>query len=305
MPDYTSSEVQQLLNAYRTVIPTLNPIILDYLDLGTLRQRKWSCLTTNFHAATLDKIRLFDEAVRQEDIAKISVQQLGQHLRKLSYDFGVGYSLGICPWTDYLLHKTFRADLNKVVIILGHDWYPIVPTNLNVWDSVYPPLRKCPVTGNYDLAIPASIKNGEFILFFMNLYPDFREPFAEKTGPLGSIDFYKPFVAGFESVCDTIAENYKIEALLIWGKDVWESLKFKTDKAWHKRGFTDVIRYQHKNFDDGIPINLGKNIYKSFLLPHPAYFQANYNRTFREIYGKEIPRGINTFILKAIKSQPA
>lgn len=293
--NYNSFEAQHILDAYKSLFPSFNIDILNYLDLELQRQRKWSCLTTNFHVAILDQVKQFDEIVRNTDINKLSDIDIGIYFKNLSEEYNLGYSLGICPWTDYLLNKSFRSELNKIVIIIGHDWYPIVPSNLRVWDSINPPLKKYPVTGTYNLAIPQSIKSGEFIIFFMNLYPDFREPFASKTGALGNMDFYKPFVEGFVSICDTISQHYHIDAILIWGSDVWNALKSKTSSEWQSKGFIDVIKHQHRNLCDGIPVKLGRNEIKSFPFPHPAYLHVNYQRTFKEIYGDTIIQGINDF----------
>lgn len=301
MPDYTIPEAQHILGAYRTVFSDHSLSVSVYLDIGPQRQREWSCLTTNFYDVTLDAIEQFDRAVRNANINEMPKNDLGQYFRQLSIEHNIGYSLGISPWTDYLLHKSFTPELKKIVIILGHDWYPLIPENLQIWDSINPPLRQCPITGSYDEAIPNLFKNGEFILFFMNLFPDFREPFASKTGSLGNADFYKPFVEGFEAVCDAIAENYEIAALIVWGSDVWTALKSKIASDWQQRGFIETIKYQHQCHNNGIPITLGEGTYKAFPLPHPAYFQANCTRTFKGIYGTAFIQGIDSFITKCIK----
>ncbi len=303
MPDYTIADAQRILDAYRALLPDYSRIISDYLDICRQRRREWACLTTNFHDVTLDVIKEFDRVVRGTDINAVPRDELGQYFRQLSIEHNVGYSMGISPWTDYLLNTSYKPDLKKVVIILGHDWYPIVPRNLKIWDSVYPPLRKCTITGDYDLAIPASIKNGKFILFFMNIYPDFRAPFTEKTGSLGNANFYQPFVEGFEAICTSIATNYEIVALVVWGGDAWNALRLKIDVEWQKRGFIETIAFQHMHFGSAIPITLGGRIYKTFPLPHPSYLKTNYPKAFREIYGKsidEIIRGIDEFIGKNI-----
>lgn len=115
---YHRAEVEQILTAYRTLFPEATALA-TYWDFG--RKRPWSCLTTDFHRATPESVAAFDESVRKLAIAQTDPLSRGEALRDLSLAHGVGYSLGISPWTDDLLLGTFTAAqaYRQVMAMLG------------------------------------------------------------------------------------------------------------------------------------------------------------------------------------------
>lgn len=99
-------------------------------------------------------------------------------------NYKVGFSIGISTWTDFLLKETFDTDKKDILIILGHDWYPIM-TDLKSkrkddLDEKHPLKRnaKC-LEKNYGKAIPEKLRKNAICLF-LNLYPDFRPPASNR-----------------------------------------------------------------------------------------------------------------------------
>jgi len=56
----------------------------------------------------------------------------------------VGYSLGISPITDDLLLRTFSEQTTRIIIVLAHNWYPILTTGPDGRNPFLPipPLRR-------------------------------------------------------------------------------------------------------------------------------------------------------------------
>lgn len=293
MENYTDEEATKIFDAYKALFPKLDNMLLEYWDLKDNKERDWSCLTTDFHKVGLDKIKEFHKVV--QDILngageKIDRERLGIRLRDVSREYGVGYSLGISPWTDYILSETIERSNERVVIILGHDWYPIVPEKGKLEDAIRPPLSKFPIWGKYMNAIPQSITNGNYILLFLNLYPDFRPPFGRKTGRIQGADYHK-FTDGFEAVCSMITKKskYEISGIISWGAHTWEALKSRTGERLSK--LTEAIRYQHSS-KKGSPfdLNLGGQEFAYFPFPHPSDMR-NF-KCFKDIYKNPVPKSL-------------
>lgn len=269
---YTVTEAEAILSAYRALFPRVNGALAEYWDRGGLRE--WSCLTTDFHALTPRAIARFDEAVRAIAREPGACEEAGERLRMLARVHGVGFSLGISPWTDDLLLRTFNARTRKVLIILGHDWYPIATTDLSY--RATPPLERASIFDEpaYGEAVPKILwADGETAVLFLNLYPDFRAPGANVMGSLGD---YAPWLCGFEALCATLAETFEIKAIVSWGSNVWEALNRTLDREWRHLGvMAAVTRQAERGCAHELPLGKGKVAY--FAFAHPS-FAPNFRR---------------------------
>ncbi len=289
---YTVSQVSHILDAYKSLFPSTEGELENYWDYG--RTRTWSCLTTNFHKIGIETIQSFDAAVRQIDVAGLSHQRLGERFKDLSRQYKVGYSLGISPWTDDLLLQTFSEKTKFVVIILGHDWYPIVTNSKGKPRPPDSPLQRCAISDSpvYKDAIPNSLYAVEnCAILFMNLYPDFRPPDSPKTGPLGD---YGEWAKGLEAVCKSISQQYCVVSVISWGGHVWEALRSKLDTEWQQLGIMAAVDRQYKH-EQGAPTDLhlgGTNI-PYYAFAHPS-FATNFKK---ESHWKAYETAMNKLVL--------
>ena len=179
----------------------------------------------------------------------------------------MGYSLGISPWTDDLLLQTFSEKTKFVIIVLGHDWYPIVGNEI----SPTPPLQREGISDKrYSDAIPISLRTVEdCAILFMNLYPDFRQPGAPKTGPLEN---YKQWVKGLEAVCKSISQQYCLVRIISWGGPVWEALRKKLGAEWQQLGVRNAVDRQYRHGQvEPIDLHLGGMKISYHAFAHPSF----------------------------------
>ena len=94
----------------------------------------------------------------------------------------VGTSIGISPWTDYWLRHTFDRNKTKnLIVLLAHDWYPIVDKN-GIW-SINSPLFVDVPYGRYAKAFEPATRSRKYTaLLFLNLVPDLRVLVRVKLG---------------------------------------------------------------------------------------------------------------------------
>ena len=181
-PPYDRNQVDQILDAYRTLFPSTGGELSRYWDGNRLRE--WSYVTTDLHSATYDKLADLHARTLNIDADKtLGIHEKGEALRKASRESGVGFSLGICPWTDNLLYETYAPEKDRLIILLGHDWYPIVPIDRPNSDLPLgvEGLHRVP---EYKTAAPQLVfTNQSPVVLFLNLYPDYRPPGARTTGP--------------------------------------------------------------------------------------------------------------------------
>lgn len=268
---YAAHEVEAVLSAYRALFPSLDGALGRYLDVA--RERDWSCLTTNFHAVSTTDIQRFDDAVRKLDHGA-TPEEIGNQLRHLARQHGVGYSLGISPWTDDLLLRSFASKTKRVVIVLGHDWYPIITKDMTTYRAT-PPLERFSVYDErpYGEAIPTSLyQGGETAVFFLNLYPDFRAPGMDVMGSLGN---YQPWVEGFAAACAAIRKNFEISAVISWGDPVWQALNRHVDGQWRNLGIIKAVG-QHEG--KALKLRLGDQTLAYYPFAHPS-FPPNFKRS--------------------------
>jgi len=228
---YTPDDVKVITEAYQHIFGPIGTDLREYWDLD--RKRAWGCLTTDFNIATYEQ---YEEASRRaiEIEATISdPRDRGCALREVTRKCGVGLSLGVCPWMDHGLFQTYERNKHKgrLTIILGHDWYPIVPLrNKKPHPVDVPLLRKEGLLGEQKYknvrAIPPAIMNGTELLLFLNFKPDFRPPNAPVTGPFNPYPGYSEDCReGFNALVETVSRNnFKVQ-VISWGAAVWESLR--------------------------------------------------------------------------------
>src|SRR5262249_20361691 len=139
------------------------------------------------------------------------------------------------------LFRTFTGTTRRVVIVLAHDWYPIVSDPMAEIEA-RPPLRNFRFLGTddakwrkYSEAVPGEeLRQQGLALLYLNLVPDYRHPGADIEGPFPFKDpdtfGYDHCVEGFEAICAAVATQYEIAGISSWGRHVWESLRRRLDQ---------------------------------------------------------------------------
>lgn len=219
---YSFDEVAYILSAYQSIFPTITAELSEYW--GLQRERPWCCVTTDFHAATYEKFRSLHERALEIDKQGMGVESRGDALRNAALATGVGYSIGISPWTDNLLARTYSDKKESVVILLGHDWYPIVTgdrpsgTPLMACDSLHEVERYWP-------GAPQEVLNGAAVGLFANLYPDYRPPGDPKCGKLSNYGYsYDQCLLGLDALVTAVSQRFNQVKVISWGSNVWSAL---------------------------------------------------------------------------------
>ena len=278
---YTRDQVKQITGAYQHIFGSITPELRSYWDLD--RNREWGCLTTDFQNATFEQ---YQEASRRTleieanlnrlarehaDQARMEAarKEAGRALRNVTQQTGVGLSLGVCPWTDHGLFETYERNQHKkrLTIILGHDWYPIVPNKQHPVDV---PLSR----GDGGLhravkyiqveAVPKSIIEKSELLLFLNLKPDFRPPIARVTGAFNP---YPRCVEGFSALVEAVSRNFKVQ-VISWGAPVWELLREKVDSTPVHLGVSENAKKQSGSLQE---LKCGKTSVPYLPLVHPCW----------------------------------
>ena len=282
MGDYSKDEATRIFSIYRALFPSTHGALADYWDYE--RRREWSLLTTDFHNVDLPAITALNTAVRQfenevrrnynlsELINSVSVQDtVARRYRELAITYNAGYSLGVSPITDDLLLRTFSGQTKRIVILLGHDWYPIVttsPDGRNLFLPI-PPLRRYSILSekSYEPAVRPLINTQDCAVVFLNLYPDFRGPGINKLGSLGD---YSQWVRGFIAVCESIAARFELAGVISWGTPVWTALRKRLDIPFRDLGIMAAVEEQYK-LREPLPLPLGAVTVPYFPFAHPSF----------------------------------
>lgn len=237
---YEHWEAQRIIEAYREIFPNITPQLSRYWDFG--RTRPWGYLTSNFHRGTLGEYEALSVAAErlEGEARNLSAAELAVRMIALCRTHGLGFSFGIGPWTDHALYRTYaRTSGRRLVIIVGHDWYPIVPKRtgephpLN-WPMRQDGLHRMPevLPGReklYYAAVTEPLLSGELgTLLFVNIFPDYRAPEERTTGKVRA--GYAGCLEGFEALLAATRPHYSPDDVTImsWGMMPWELLKQRT-----------------------------------------------------------------------------
>ena len=236
---YGAVEVDRIRTAYREIFPKLTDDLPTYWDLGGSRKRDWSFLTTNFHEVGYERMLALHADVDALQSQYVSDRKTTSHddleglckktaiaLRDLTKKHQSGLSIGVCPWTDHGLLQTYSPEKQRVTLVVGHDWYPVIPLKLHPLDS---PLCVSGLhaleekqTMRYVEGAPRSIYDGSSVYLFVNLVPDYRPPGADLVGKWTEYGQWRP---GFIALVRALAERFDSVQMISWGSQVWSVLR--------------------------------------------------------------------------------
>lgn len=275
---YTEEKTELILASYNSLFEQPTEELLEFMDLS--RKREWSCLTSDFRTLTYQKLREFDRQISDLNLSSKSLAEIGNTLSNLSREAKVGYSMGLSPWTDWLLSKTFKASSRQLLIVVGHNWYPIVTS-----DKCYvanSPLKEDAPTceWRYAKALPTRLlESPELAVLFLNLNPDFLPPGENITGETSTTQF----IEGFTGLCKSVSKSFSIKGVISWGSPVWQSLakKLKDGVPISKSSNIGVAALEHN-----LALNVGglELKYYPFLHPSsPAFNGKNHSQRYQEV----------------------
>jgi hypothetical protein len=228
---YEPAEAEQILTAYRTLFPVeeITPALRTYW--GWDRERAWSHLTTDFHAATVEKLLTLHKASvnieRRCRAGELTATEKGRLLVAAAASQSVGFSLGVNPWTDNLLWRTFDpvGARRRLVVVVGHDWYPLGAGQ----DPESPMLDQgLHWTPKYHGPCPEAFFNStknDPTVFFINLFPDFRASGESKMGVIkDSALRYADCVEGLQEVLRILTPKFEQTSVISWGGEAWRHM---------------------------------------------------------------------------------
>jgi hypothetical protein len=105
--------VNRVLRAYQHLFPEITPELETYWNFArTPRHGLLPFLTSNFREARFDQYRLLHqhvESMRQD----LTLQERAGQMMDASRDAGVGFSIGLSPWTDDALLDTLSNAISS------------------------------------------------------------------------------------------------------------------------------------------------------------------------------------------------
>lgn len=230
---YRPDEVEQIITAYRELFPVseITPALRSYWGLE--RKRPWSYITTDFHQAAARTLLMLHEESAAITARRLNKQAQGEALRTASQRLGVGFSIGVCPWTDNLLFETYkpRSAWHELIILVGHDWYPIgesPPLESPLWVQGLHHVPK------YQRYCPTSFfgpPEKRPVILFLNFYPDFRRPGAPLKGLMPQRNNSLPYsgcMAGLKEILRILRPKFARTRIISWGT-AWSAMSQLVD----------------------------------------------------------------------------
>jgi hypothetical protein len=273
---YDQSQFEQIQAAYKRLFPILTPELREYWNFEhaprmgkvhrphyTAAKKLWPYLTTNFHDSTYAQLLAVSDAASDIDRRTLTHRERGELLAAACDAARAGLSIGISPWTDHALFasRAWESKRDRLVLVLGHDWYPIATHNDEYVDGCHPcdvPLARYQalddpnLRGGYRIAIPDAVRTPDrrTAVLFMNLVPDLRAPGYPKEGKLWG---YADWVKGLDAVLDSVLQTFKPDdvAVLTWGAETWRAILPRLSaghgfgiKGWQSHAPGQVLRYR-------------------------------------------------------------
>jgi len=301
---YTDEQVECLLELYRRMFPdAVDGDPSTYFDFG--RSRTWSCLTTDFRALDIAA------RIRQLDLARRAwrrsgrCEEDGQALARLAHRYQCGYSVGINPWTDSALLFTVTRATKELIVVVGHDWYPVVSSQGYV--EARPPLDIFRLLDSHDPrwrkyadGVPTAkqFRRAEIGLLFLNLVPDFRPPGTAAEGRFCFTDpgfSYWTCAEGLRPALELARKSFRLLHVITWGSPVWKALRrFAPGGDAKTLSITEAAKHGRRGFD----WLLGQETVRIHPFPHPLPSRRHLNWSkglfdaYRAMWGELVPERV-------------
>ncbi len=262
MSTYIESEVKVIQKRYCHLFPTICEELKQFW-YDPKKQYAWSYLATPFHTVPhYSKFsHLCDDLKRlQHQISndlQPDVKVIGSRLADLAKRHDVGYSIGLNPWADYLLHSARPWPPKEVVVIVGNNWYPFVTRRNKIPQPPKSPLCKDdPYDQKYDqkkykFIFEPFLKDSQRpLVFFTNIFPQFIDPGPANKGVSKEARNYIVGTGGMKNglvkTLESINPDIKLIGLVTFGKYALEQLSPTTNPTTN---LGDIVREFQKKLE--------------------------------------------------------
>ncbi|MCG6192294.1 hypothetical protein LFX25_03445 [Leptospira sp. FAT2] len=174
-------------------------------------------------------------------------------LNKLVRETEIGTTIGLNKFSDDLiLNWNGNKTLSNLLIIIGHDWYPLVGNGYE-FNSIFQiyPMTKEGIKYNQCLLDFDCEKN---LVLMFNLIPGYRFPYSWQSGSFLENRLYEEKAESLVSIINKVKEGFLNYRIISWGNEVKNRMK--------------------RFFDNGAIFNL----------PHPSVYSYDRMKKAKEYY---------------------
>lgn len=262
---YTEAAVTKILDAYRHIFPVVTPALREYWGLDRPVGRN-ALVTTDFHARPdYEAFRRVHEL--STELYNSASPERAADLHTAIKTHGVGCSLGICPWTDSLLLQTYSPAKRNVVLLLGHDTYPMFGGTRGDSPLIHDGLVD--VTKYRNRAPESFFQEAGPLVLFANFVPDFRNAGRKKTGAIGkNVLSYQECLQGLHEMLRLLRTQFDSVSVVAWGAKVWEHARLDLDGSPVDRPASHSLKTFQQRSAGRLSIFAGQPYLQ---LSHPRY----------------------------------
>jgi hypothetical protein len=189
MCKYNKLQVEAIQRSYRHLFPNISQELKQFWYPRD--DYDWLCMTSRFNASgpAFENFQALDSDLGSIDLNR-APDIIGSELAKAARQHGVGFSIGLNPWADYLLQMR-QPIPQEVVVIVAYNWYPLVTVN---GDKRKPPnsslYQDNPLTwahGKYAFVFEPFVNHKHpLLMLFTNIFPHFMEAGAQANAGLSA-----------------------------------------------------------------------------------------------------------------------
>jgi hypothetical protein len=282
---YNEDETKKIIDAYRVIFGTEG----NFLDFYFPKiNRSYNLIQTDYRKVSFPELEKAREHFEKkgEDLSLVDRKERNEILRSIAYlnsiesfrtkNPSVGMSVGLNPYCDDLLLRSYAKNKKNIVVLLFHNFYPILNRyKSNIWHQLKPPLYKYSIVNtelenkyfddtktiisqnvwhspfNNRVEIPMAIKKlfEKNIVVFLNLYPDFLPLFAGSIGKISKhgTGFDDPYGESTDALISWLEEakkSFKI-GILSFGRPVADAISKEMDEKFPIRTDLSIDYFYH------------------------------------------------------------
>lgn len=259
-PKFSINEIEILKEKYSYIFSNSISEYEKYTDIGN-RKANLSYLPficsdfrksiDEFHKAAGEIEQIKFKISELNSAGKINIdswQQFSEFdaLYQLINNTEIGTSIGLNKFSDDLIFQWKGDNESKLLIMIGHDWYPIV-TEKYVFPSLFEIYSINDKKNGYWQLLDGFDFRNDLVLLF-NLIPGYRKPYAYTSGGIFESDLYRAKAQQLIELINSLKVNFNHIKIIIWGKIV---------RRWMLKTFAES---DFEVFSLSHPVNYGKDL---------------------------------------------